>query len=548
MSPPKDLLASERDQQPAVTKRISTSTAPIPLPPPYSVFTRRQHVLVLCLASYAASFSPLSSFIFFPAIDDLSQALQVPVGRINLTITSYMIVAGLAPALLGDLADKIGRRPVYLFMMSVYCVANVGLALQNNWTALFLLRMLQSCGSAATIAVGYGVVSDIAPPSKRGTFVSGLVLGVEANLGEQRPNITTAVGPILGGALASYLGWRWIFWFLAISSGACLLLIALLLPETARSIVGDGSGKVSGFRRTVLSHWQLLTLRQGHRRPGSASGEAAVAIGNDTGRRLKLPNPLASLKLLWAKDSALITLIFGIFYMNLSSLQASTSTLFLTVYDISGIQLGLVYLPSGIGSCIGAYCAGQLELRLEMLQRPQPDPVALSFVSCSLLDHDYRVIARKNEIEINIPGSDDLDHFPIERARFRSIWHVISAGAVSLVGYGWSLQLKANMAVPLVLHFVIGLSTAVVFNICGTLLVDIHPRSPSTAQAANSIVRAFLAGGGTALVEVFIDSMGVGWTFTIFGGLGMIALALAWLEWVYGEKWRKNMRDRGVER
>ncbi|PWI64188.1 hypothetical protein PCL_12051 [Purpureocillium lilacinum] len=548
MSPPKDLLASERDQQPAVTKRISTSTAPIPLPPPYSVFTRRQHVLVLCLASYAASFSPLSSFIFFPAIDDLSQALQVPVGRINLTITSYMIVAGLAPALLGDLADKIGRRPVYLFMMSVYCVANVGLALQNNWTALFLLRMLQSCGSAATIAVGYGVVSDIAPPSKRGTFVSGLVLGVEANLEGQRPNITTAVGPILGGALASYLGWRWIFWFLAISSGACLLLIALLLPETARSIVGDGSGKVSGFRRTVLSHWQLLTLRQGHRRPGSASGEAAVAIGNDTGRRLKLPNPLASLKLLWAKDSALITLIFGIFYMNLSSLQASTSTLFLTVYDISGIQLGLVYLPSGIGSCIGAYCAGQLELRLEMLQRPQPDPVALSFVSCSLLDHDYRVIARKNEIEINIPGSDDLDHFPIERARFRSIWHVISAGAVSLVGYGWSLQLKANMAVPLVLHFVIGLSTAVVFNICGTLLVDIHPRSPSTAQAANSIVRAFLAGGGTALVEVFIDSMGVGWTFTIFGGLGMIALALAWLEWVYGEKWRKDMRDRGVER
>jgi len=153
MSRPKDLLASERDQQPAVSKRISTSTASIPLPPPYSLFTRRQHVLVLCLASYAASFSPLSSFIFFPAIDDLSQALQVPVGRINLTITSYMIVAGLAPALLGDLADKIGRRPVYLFMMSVYCVANVGLALQNNWTALFLLRMLQSCGSAGTSSV-----------------------------------------------------------------------------------------------------------------------------------------------------------------------------------------------------------------------------------------------------------------------------------------------------------------------------------------------------------------------------------------------------------
>lgn len=59
-----------------------------------------------------------------------------------------MIVAGLAPAILGDLADKIGRRIVYLFMMSIYCTANIGLALQSNWTALFLLRMLQSAGSA----------------------------------------------------------------------------------------------------------------------------------------------------------------------------------------------------------------------------------------------------------------------------------------------------------------------------------------------------------------------------------------------------------------
>ncbi len=53
-----------------------------------------------------------------------------------------MIVAGLAPAILGDLADNIGRRMVYLFMMAVYCIANIGLALQENWTALFLLRML----------------------------------------------------------------------------------------------------------------------------------------------------------------------------------------------------------------------------------------------------------------------------------------------------------------------------------------------------------------------------------------------------------------------
>jgi predicted MFS family arabinose efflux permease len=119
-----------------------------PVMPPYSTFTQRQKRLILCLISFAATFSPLSSFIFFPAIDALSRSLRVSVGRINLTITSYMIVAGIAPAIMGDMADIMGRRIIYLFMMSIYCVANVGLALQSNWAALFILRMLQSTGSA----------------------------------------------------------------------------------------------------------------------------------------------------------------------------------------------------------------------------------------------------------------------------------------------------------------------------------------------------------------------------------------------------------------
>lgn len=55
-----------------------------------------------------------------------------------------MIVAGIAPAVIGDMADMTGRRAVYLVTMGIYCVANVGLAVQSSWTALFLLRMLQS--------------------------------------------------------------------------------------------------------------------------------------------------------------------------------------------------------------------------------------------------------------------------------------------------------------------------------------------------------------------------------------------------------------------
>lgn len=120
---------------------------------PYSSFPKSQKWLIIILAAFAATFSPLSSFIFFPAVTALSEFLHVSIAKINLTITSYMVVAGIAPAVLGDLADSMGRRVVYLLMMSIYCAANVGLAFQSNWTALFILRMVQSAGSAGKSSV-----------------------------------------------------------------------------------------------------------------------------------------------------------------------------------------------------------------------------------------------------------------------------------------------------------------------------------------------------------------------------------------------------------
>ncbi|KAL8894920.1 MAG: hypothetical protein Q9207_008366 [Kuettlingeria erythrocarpa] len=175
------LLRQPGKEESSATPEVESSAAA----PTYSHFTKGQKQLIVSIITFAATFSPLSSFIFFPAITALSQSLQVSVERINLTVTSYMIVSGIAPALMGDVADMAGRRIVFLLMFAIYLMANVGLAVQRSWIALFLLRMLQSAGGAAnkadekeaTIAIGYGVVSDIAAPSERGGFVGALLLG-----------------------------------------------------------------------------------------------------------------------------------------------------------------------------------------------------------------------------------------------------------------------------------------------------------------------------------------------------------------------------------
>lgn len=59
------------------------------------------------------------------------------------------------------------------------------------------------------------------------------------------------------------------------------------------------------------------------------------------------------------------------------------------------------------------------------------------------MDRDYRVIARKNNIVVNKTSGDDLTSFPIEKARFRTIWYSMGASGLCTIGYGWSLHFEA---------------------------------------------------------------------------------------------------------
>ena len=86
----------------------------------YSVFSDRQRKFIVMVVACAGFFSPLSANIYFPALNSLSRDLKVSSELINLTLTSYMIFQGLAPTVFGDLADMIGRRPVYIVGFVIY--------------------------------------------------------------------------------------------------------------------------------------------------------------------------------------------------------------------------------------------------------------------------------------------------------------------------------------------------------------------------------------------------------------------------------------------
>lgn len=143
----------------------------VPSGPAYSVFSSRPRQFIVFMLACAGFFSPLSANIYFPALNALSADLKVSNELINLSLTSYMIFQGLAPTVFGDLADMTGRRPTYILGFIIYIGANVGLALQNNYATFLVLRCLQSTGSSGTVALGNGVVADIASSGERGKFM-----------------------------------------------------------------------------------------------------------------------------------------------------------------------------------------------------------------------------------------------------------------------------------------------------------------------------------------------------------------------------------------
>lgn len=84
----------------------------------------------------------------------------------------------LAPIVIGPFSDTSGRRPAYFICFTLFIGANIGLAVQNNYVALLLLRCLQSGGSSATGSLANAVIADIATSSERGAAIGYTFAGM----------------------------------------------------------------------------------------------------------------------------------------------------------------------------------------------------------------------------------------------------------------------------------------------------------------------------------------------------------------------------------
>jgi MFS family permease len=455
------------------------------------------------MAACASFVSPMTANIYFPALNSIAADLGVSIRLINLTLTTYMVFQAIAPTIVGDFGDMAGRRPAFVISFAIYIFANLGLALQDNYAALLVLRMLQSAGSSGTLSLCFAVVADVAVSAERGKYMGFVGAGI---------NVGPALSPVLGGILGEYLGWRAIFWFCLIYAAAWLIPYTLAVPETCRKVVGNGSVPAQGWNMTIIDFTR--------RRRGPKPRADAPGSGAGPKRELRFPNPINALRVVFQKDLALLLLYNTLIYLVFILITATLSTEFADIYDLTDLQLGLCYLPYGTGCCVAAIAQGYI------------------------LDFNYRRIARKIGFTIDYKRGDDLREFPIEKARLMPVYPILSAGIAAVICYGWVLQAELNLAGPLVLLFVIGLCVTGSFSILNTLIVDLYPEAPATAVAANNLVRCLFGAAGTAFIESMLRALGRGWTYTFWALVLALFSPILWLLTVRGPGWREERRVR----
>ncbi len=178
---------------------------------------------VAILSALVTSLGLMATDIYAPAMPAVTRALLTSPNIVQLTVTLFLIAAGLSQLIYGPLSDQWGRRPVLLTGLGIYVLGSALCTFAPNMSLLLAGRFIQGIGTGAIMSLNRIIIRD--------TF-SGLQLVKAMSYIGAFVALAPAIAPAFGGFIQFHLGWRWIFGFLLIYSLALSTLIWFCLPET----------------------------------------------------------------------------------------------------------------------------------------------------------------------------------------------------------------------------------------------------------------------------------------------------------------------------
>ncbi|KAL7927087.1 MFS general substrate transporter [Trichoderma austrokoningii] len=460
---------------------------------PYN-WPRWRKVLNCVLISCLAFITPLASSMFAPGVPDLMTEFGSSSEELGaFCVSVYVLGFAAGPMFFAPLSEIYGRSIIYNITNAGFIVFVIACAKAPSLNALIVFRFFCGIFGSVPITIGGGSIADMIVQEKRGVAMASFAIG---------PMLGPVVGPVIGGFITTGLGWRWVFWIMAILSGTfSLLFLAFSRESFAAVLLGRKTNRLRKETGNILLRSRL---------DSGLSNAAYVKRSIQRPFRLLVMSPI----------SIICGVYVGVAYAYLYLLFASLTPLFMEIYHFKTSYAGLAFLGLGFGSMIGV--------------------VSFSMTS----DGNIKKKAAEEAVLAEAEGRAPEGMKPEYRLS------PLPVGAVVLpIGffiYGWTAEYHVHWIAPIIGTVVIGIGDLIVFMSLQMYLVDVFHVYAASALAANAVARSILGSVLPLAALPMYNRLGMGWGNSVLGFIGLALTPAAWLFLRHGEALRKRFEIKNL--
>ena len=208
---------------------------------------RETNVLIVTIAVFVATFmTAIEGTIVTTAMPTIVGSLH-GIEIMNWVFSIYLLTNAMFTPIYGKLADKIGRRSIFIFGTLVFIIGSAMCGFSNTMLTLIISRAIQGIGAGAMMPVALTILADMYSAEKRAKMLG---------LNSTAWGIASVVGPLTGGVIVDTIGWHWIF-FINVPIGLVLIgLVSYYLVEEKQ----EKDNKKMDIQGSLFLMTMLLTL------------------------------------------------------------------------------------------------------------------------------------------------------------------------------------------------------------------------------------------------------------------------------------------------
>ena len=315
----------------------------------------------LAALSFALFMIMLDNTVVNVALPSIQRDLGIGISELEWIVTAYALSFAVFLLTGGKLADRYGRRKVFLIGLTIFTLSSLACGLAGSASMLISARAVQGVGAALMMPATLSIISAVFPPRERGAAI-GIWAGVSA--------MALAIGPLIGGVLTEKVNWNWIF-FINVPVGILGIVAAFILVPESRDESADQRLDLPGLITAGVAVFALTYALIEGNSYGWTSARIislfilfAVSLGSFIVLELRQRAPMLDLSLF--KDSTfagansialMVSLaMFGVFFFISLFMQ--------NILGYSAIKAGATFLPMTVLIILVAPLSGALSDRL----------------------------------------------------------------------------------------------------------------------------------------------------------------------------------------